>query len=216
MNKPIIVLVSLAALLGILLGTWFLTESELTVESSAQHEFTIDERMPRVRKILVRTNAAKKIVAMANAELLDQKWLDMQFDLGEKLRDRDWQVDGEGQLKVVLNNAYLGKVNLTLDQAVDIRRERMEVNSELGESSGAITKYDSNVELTPDENGQALFRTSLSLVITTKANFFTRSVVKKNIESAAADALESQEKAFREVVSDKDGEILILPEISKE
>ena len=197
------------------LCAWFLTESELTVESTAQHEFTIDERMPRVRKILVRTNAVKKIVAMADAELLDQKWLDLQFDMG-KILDRDWHVEGDGQLEVVVNNSYLGKVNLTLDQDVDIRREQLKVVSKLGETSGAITKYNSSVELTPDENNKASFRTELSLVVSTKANFFTRSIVKKNIEAAAADALKRQEQAFREVVNDKENELLIMPDKSTE
>ena len=212
MSKPIIVFISLAILVGLGLCGWFLTESELTVESTAQHEFTIDERMARVRKILVRTNAAKKIVAMADAELLDQKWLDMEFDLGKKILDRDWHVDGDGQLEVVVNNSYLGEINLTLDQNVDIRRERLEVVSKLNESTGAITKYDSTVELSSDENGKAHFRTSLSLIVSTSANFFTRSVVKRNIEAAAANALESQEQAFRKVVSDMEGELLILPD----
>ena len=214
--KKTVLLLAVIGVLALALFAWFSTESELTVESSAQHEFTIDERMPRVRKILVRTNAAKKIVAMADAELLDQTWLDMNFDKGEKLLDRDWQVDGEGQLEVVVNNSYLGKINLTLDQNVDISRERLDVKSELSDSSGAITKYDSSVELTPDDNGKARFRTSLSLVVSTKANIFTRSVVKKNIEAAAADALEKQEQAFREVVSEKEGEFLILPGKSDE
>ena len=212
MTKPIIVLVAVAALVGLLLCGWFLTESELTVESSAQHEFTINERMPRVRKILVRTNAVKKIVAMADAELLDQKWLNMDFDLGGKIIDRDWNVDAAGQLEVVVNNSYLGDINLTLDQDVDIRRDKMEVVSKLNNSSGSITEYDSSVKLTPDENGQARFQTSLSLVISTKANFFTRSTVKKNIAAAAAEALKNQEKAFREVVKDKEGEMFIVPD----
>ena len=211
MTKSIVIAV-LSVLLLLALGVWFLTESELTVESTAQHEFTIDERMPRVRKILVRTNAVKKIVAMADAELLDQEWLDMEFDLGKKILDRDWHVDGEGKLDVVVKNSYLGNVNLTLDQTVDIRPDKLVAVSKLGKSSGAITKYDSNVELTPDDNGKASFRTSLSLVVTTKANFFTRSVVKKNIESSATEALKNQEKAFREVVSDKDGDLLIVPD----
>ena len=157
MSKLTLVLVALAILLGLGLCGWFFTESELTVESSATHEFTIDEPMPRVRKILVRTNAGQKIVAMADAKLLDQKWLDMDFDLGGKLLDRDWHVDGDGQLEVVVNNSYLGQINLTLDQKVDIRRERMQVESKLGKSSSSITEYDSTVELTPDDNGDASF-----------------------------------------------------------
>ena len=87
----------------------------------------------------------------------------------------------------------------------------MEIESKLNKSSGAITKYDSMVELSPDENGKARFQTSLSFSVSTTANFFTRSSVEKGIKAAAADALDSQERAFREVVKDKEGEFLILP-----
>ena len=213
MKKLIIIL---AAVFGLGLFGWFFTTSDITVESSAQHEFTINESMPRVRKIIVRTNAVKKIVAMADAKLLDQKWLDMNFDAGGKILDRDWNVDGSGQLEVVVENAYLGDVNLTLDQNVDIRRDRLESVSKLAKSSGAITKYDSSIELTPDSDGKAKFQTALSLEISTKANFFTRSIVEKNIKAAADNALKDQEEAFRQIVDDKKGELLILPdEMSK-
>ena len=208
MKKIIIVL---AAVFALGLCAWLFTTSDLTVESSAQHEFTIDEGMPRVRKILVRTNAVKKIVAMADAKLLDQKWLDMNFDLGGKILDRNWHVDGDGQLEVVVNNSYLGDVNMTLDQKVDIRRDQLESVSKLAKTSGAITKYDSRIELTPDSAGKAKFQTSLSLEVSTTANFFTRSLVEKNIRAAADDALKAQEKAFRQIVNDKKDELLILP-----
>ena len=212
--KKLIVVV--AVVIGIGLCGWFLTTSDLTVESSAQHEFTIDERMPRVRKILVRTNAVKKIVAMADAKLMDQKWLDMQFDSGGKLLDRNWHVEGNGELEVVVNNGYLGDVNLTLDQDVDIRREQLKSVSKLAKTSGAITKYNSGIELTPDSDGNAKFQTSLSLEVSTKANFFTRGIVEKNIRAAADNALKAQEQAFRQIVDEKEGEFLILPGDSSE
>ena len=207
MKKLIVVL---AVLFGLGLCGWFFTTSDLTVESSAQHEFTIDERMPRVRKILVRTNAVKKIVAMADATLLDQKWQNMDFEMG-KLLDRDWHVDGNGKLDIVVNNSYLGKIDLTLDQQVDIRPEQLESVSKLAKSSGSITQYDSKIELTPDSDGKAKFQTSLSLEVSTKANIFTRRLVEKNIRAAADSALKNQEKAFRKIVDDKKDDILILP-----
>ena len=207
--KKLIVAVAVVLVLGFC--GWFLTQSELTVESSAEHQFTIDERMPRVRKILVRTNAVKSIVAMADAKLLDQKWLDMKFDLGGKLLDRNWNVDGSGQLDVVVFNSYLGDVDLTIDQDVDIRPDRMETISKLAKSSDAITAYDSKILLTPDDDGKATFQTSLNLEISTKANIFTRYFVSNGIKAAADRALKAQEKAIRKIVSDEEDEFLILP-----
>ncbi len=62
-------LVVIAAAVGAaLLPLWSIEDN-----SSAQHEFTINEPIERVRKIMVRSNAAKKIIAMADAELVDQK-----------------------------------------------------------------------------------------------------------------------------------------------
>ncbi|QEG20371.1 hypothetical protein [Mariniblastus fucicola] len=185
--------------------------SPLSATSSAEHGFTVDVPMERARKIMVRTNAAKKLVAMADAELLDQKWLNMDFDIERPLLKRDWQVDGEGELIVRTNDAYLGEHDIVLMQNVDIVRERLHVTNKLKQPSGPIQQYSATLALVPDNEGKAKFVTKLDLEIETTANFLTRSTVKSNIESAAQTALEKQEQAIRLIIDEQADELLIFP-----
>ena len=189
---------------------------QISVESSGEHSFTVDVPMKRVRKILVRTNAAKKIIAMADAELLDQEWLKMDIDAKRPLLKRDWHIDGTGKLVVKINNSYLGSHDLTLNQSLDIRAEKLQVSNKLNEPSGPIEEYSSELTLVPDEDGNARFETSLELKINTTANFLTRSTVESEIKSAAPSALEKQEEAIRSVIADQDGKMFIVPEMGEE
>ena len=214
MTKKTLLAIAVVAVIAILSASWFLTQKEITVESSATHEFTINEPMTRVRKILVRTNAAKKVVAMSDGRLVDQELDDVDFKRGDKLLDGKWKLDGDSKLNVEINDAWLGKVDLQIEQQADVQKEKLLVSNKMVESSGGITKYNSSMSLTPTSGGgDAKFETSLSLEITTKANFFTKSAVERNIKAAAGKALETQEEAFRQIVKDKDGDLLILPEI---
>ncbi|MEM9941824.1 MAG: hypothetical protein AAF939_09560 [Planctomycetota bacterium] len=217
MKNKLIYVASGVGLLAIIAAAIVFSGSEpLTVDSSASYEFTISERMQRVRKILVRTNAVKKIVAMADAELKDQKWLDLNFDAERPILDQDWKLDGEGELQVVLNDAYLGKIQMTLSQQVEISRDRIHVVSHLKESSHSIQQYDSTLTLMPNSDGDAAFSLSLDLQVKTTANFLTRQSVKSGIQSAAQKALENQAEALKQIVEDKEGELIILPELDQD
>jgi hypothetical protein len=189
---------------------------EVHAESRATRAFTIDQSMARVRKILVRTNAAKKIVAGADAELLDQKWLNMAFELPRPILSSDWHIEGDGQLTVQANDAYLGQHAMTLNQRLDITAERLHVTNQLNGQSRhanqAITAYRSAMTLSPGAQGQASFETSLTIEVTTRAGLFTRGMVAQGIRDAAGRSLEQQEAAVRAVVAEQDGKWLVLPQ----
>jgi hypothetical protein len=169
--------------------------------------------MQRVRKILVRTNAIKKIVAMADAELRGQEWLNLKFDAERPIRDKDWNLSGEGELVVVLNDAYLGTIQLTLTQQIEVSHDRLFVACNLKDASHSVERYDSTLTLVPGDNGDAKFSSTLSLQINTTANIFSRASVENGIRSAAKKALEDQANALRLVIAEKDGELFILPEL---
>ena len=190
----------------------FSPQQEIEVTSSADHQFTIDESMERVRKVLVRTNAVKKIVAMSDAELKGQKWLDMDFEMPGKLLDRNWHVEGEGKLGVLIKDSYIGDNQITLNQAVDIKRQRLHVTNVLDKPVGAIQDYDSAMTLTPDDIGNAAFESKLELKIKTTANWLTRSKVEKEIKASAKRSLQKQEQAIRAAVSEQDGKMFIIPD----
>ena len=187
-------------------------QRELEVTSSADHQFTIDVPMERVRKILVRTNAVKKIVAMSDAELKGQKWVDMDFEMPGKLLDRNWHVDGEGKLKILIKDSYIGDNEITLSQAVDIKRQRLHVTNVLDQPTDAIRDYDSTMTLTPDEVGNAMFDTKLELKIKTTANWITTGKVEKEIKASAKRSLERQEQAIRDAVDEQADKMFIVPD----
>jgi len=188
----------------------------LVVPSVGQHQFVLDEPMQRVRKILVRTNAVKKIVAMADAQLLEQKWLQMQLELARPLFNRDWHLDGTGQLIVETNDSYIGQYEITLEQSVDITPDRLFAINKLSQPIGPIQQYTSTIELTPDKNGNAKISSSLKLEIKTTASWLTSSIVESEIRVAAQNALEKQEQAIRQIVESHRDELIILPDANTE
>lgn len=180
----------------------------IDVTSTASHDFTINKPMVDVRKILVRSNAVKRIVAMADAKLVDQRWLGMHFQLQHPILDPDFDLKGNGQLVVETNNRYLGKYQITLDQNINITRYNLSVVSNLDQPVGPIRKYYSTLTLVPDEQGKARFESTLELEIKTTASWLISPFVKAGIRAAARDSLRNQEKALREVVASGSGTIL--------
>ena len=214
MIKKILLAVAALIVVGVI-AILLLPQQPLTVGSSATSSFVIDVPMQRVRKILVRTNAVKKIVAMADAKVQDQKWLKMKFDADRRLLDRDWQLDGTGELVVQINDAYLGQHDITLQQSVDIAPTRLHSTNTTDGPQGPVQKYESEFTLVESENGKAKFDLSLNLEIQTTANLLTRSRVESEIKAAAARSLEKQEKAIREVVDEQKDKLLILPDFNR-
>ncbi len=207
-----IVSIVVALLIVLVIGLTLVPTTTLEVPSSATHSFTIDESMPRVRKILVRTNAVKKIVAMADAELLDQKWLQMQFEIERPLLDRDWQVNGEGELIVETNDGYIGRHEITLKQTIDIKPDRLYVTNVLAKPVGPILEYSATLTLTTDENGKAHFENTVQLKIRTTASWIASGLVENSIRSSALKSLKQQEKAILELVERHADELFILPD----
>jgi hypothetical protein len=193
---------------------------EVRTQSSATRSFTIDQSMARVRKIFTRTNAAKKIIAGANAKLLDQEWLNMDFEIQQPIFSQDWSLNGDGQLTVETNDSYLGQHKMVLDQTLSISPERLHVTNQLASNgpagqvnaSNPVVAYDSMMGLTPDEQGQAKFETSLDLEIVTTAGLFTKSIVADEIRQAAGRSLKKQEAAIRDAVSEHDGQLIVIPD----
>ena len=186
------------------------------VTSQADHRFQLDVGMPRARKILVRTNAVKKIVAMADATLLDQQWQNMAFESTGSLLKGNWHVTGEGRLSIDVNDDYLGKQSIQLNQTVDIKPDRLVSSNELLEPSKSIREYSSSLELTPGADENAEFDLSLKIRVRTTAGLITRGIVQREIEAAAVKSLNQQEKVIRELVAQQRDKLLIIPDFGRE
>jgi len=213
MNKRLVIGILVAVILaGAAVALAAIPFWTLRVRSTATHGFTIDQSMHRVRKILVRTNAVKKIVAMAEAKLIDQKWLNMHFQLDRPILEGGLDLHGTGRLVVLLKDDYLGTHEITLDQTVNIKRNSLSVVSNLQRPVGPIRRYYSTLHLVPDERGNAQFETTLELEIETKASWLIAGIVKSRIRESAAESLRNQEKAIREVVASHADDPIILPQ----
>lgn len=186
------------------------------VTSQADRHFQLDVAMPRVRKILVRSNAVKKIVAMADATLLDQQWQNMAFESAGPLLKGDWHVTGEGRLSIDVNDDYLGKQSIKLNQSVDIKPDRLISTNKLIEPSKSIREYSSSLRLTPGVDGNAEFDLSLKIRVRTTAGLITRGIVQREIEAAAAKSLNQQETVIRELVAQQRNKLLIIPNFGRE
>ena len=184
--------------------------------SQADHRFQLDVSMPRARKILVRTNAVKKIVAMADATLLDQQWQNMAFESAGPLLNGNWHVTGEGQLSIDVNDDYLGKQSIKLNQTVDIKPDRLISTNELIEPSESIREYSSSLKLTPGVDENAEFGLSLKIRVRTTAGLITRGIVQREIEAAAAKSLNQQETVIRELIAQQRDKLLIIPDFGGE
>ena len=211
-NYLLIAFIILAAAIAFLV----VPTSKLEVTSEAQHRFELDVGMARARKILVRTDAVKKMVAMADATLLDQKWQNMSFESDGPLLKADWHVSGKGQLSIEINDAYLGEQSIKLDQTVDVRPNRLYSTNKLVEPSKSIHEYDSTLELTPNADENGVVDTTLKITVHTTANLLTRSYVEKEIKAAAGRSLDQQEKAIRELIAEQRDKLLILPDFGRE
>lgn len=210
--KRSLIIAMIVATVIVAAGALLLTRTvKLDVPAEADYEFTVDVPMPRLRKILVRTNAVKKIIAMADAELLDQEWLDLNFQADRPLLNRDWKLDGSGQLKVNVNDPYIGNHLITLNQSVEINPDRLKVENDLDKPVGSIREYSSTLTLIPDASGNAKIVSSVNLRINTSANWFLQSAVENSIRDAALKSLKKQEQAIRELVEDHADELFILP-----
>jgi len=209
------VIVVIAVLLIAATLVLFVPGKSIEVTASASDSFVIGTKMERVRKILVRTNSVKTIVAMANAVLTDQEWLNLKLENEGSLLDRNWNLSGQGKLTVLSDDPWLGKQELTLDQKIEVQPERLESTNTLGEPSNSIRAYTSNLVLTPDSNGNAEFQSRLDLTIQTRANWFIRKTAEARIREAPAKALQNMEQAIRDIVASHDDEILILPTVKQ-
>jgi len=118
LGLPLLVLVA-AIVAGLI---W---RGEYPTEQTAQRSFVIEEDFTKVRKIMVRTDAAKEIVTMGGgSEFVEQQWDDLSAEpgvdgevgkgaLGRALLknllsgDPDWQLKLQGTLKVRTLDPYI-------------------------------------------------------------------------------------------------------------
>ena len=217
---PLLVLV-LAVIAGLI---W---RGEYPTEQSAELSFVIEEDFTKVRKIMVRTNAAKEIVTMGgDSEFVEQTWNDLDADPGIEgevgdgaiakallknvLGDPTWQLRLEGDLKVRTLDEYVGKQVVKLKQKVEILPDHIQSDTKLVRGAGRLLSYAMMTRLEREED---YTRVTLRLTqqINTDAPWFAHGIADRRVRASVERTLANQEQAMRQLIDDNRDQEWLFP-----
>ena len=212
----------LLAILTAVVVLGLITGGEYATEQTATRIFTIEEDFTKVRKIMVRTNAAKEIVTMGgDSEFVDQQWRDADVNpggenIGEALlnsvlsSDPDWKLELDGTLRVRTLDEYIGQSVVKLKQHVEIVPDRIESQVELLEGSERLLNYAMSTRLSRDGE-QTKVELELTQEINTAAPWFAHGIANRRVRASAARALENQEAAMRRLIEENADKAGLFP-----
>lgn len=185
--------------------------AEYTTEQEVQRSFTIDEDFTKVRKIMVRTNAAKEIVTMGgDSEFVEQRWEDGSAELGtEKIglallrgvlsEDPGWKLELRGKLKVRLLNDHLGNEVIELQQEVEIVPDRLQSHVKLKQVTEHLLAYTMATTLARAED-QTRAELRLKQKIKLELPWFAHGIADRRVRASAEKSLANQEQAIRQLL----------------
>jgi hypothetical protein len=206
------------AALGI---SWPLT-ADYTSEQTAERSFVIDQDFTKVRKIMVRTNAAKEIITLGGtSEFVEQHWEEGTVqsdakDLGEALwktvlsADPGWKIDLKGTLKVRTLDDYVGREVVTLEQVVSIDPNALDSQTRLREGSRRLIDYAMTTRLEREEDHTRV-HLKLNQGIRTNAPWFAHGIADRRVLASAATTLEKQEAAMQKLIEDNKDKNWLFP-----
>ncbi|MEQ8211935.1 MAG: hypothetical protein RH917_19210 [Lacipirellulaceae bacterium] len=218
--KKILVILAVLLVVGVVAG--FFIRGEYVTEQTVERPFTIAEDFTKVRKIMVRTNAAKEIVTMGgDSEFVDQKWEGGDVDLGEKKVGEGkildmiaggggWQIDLTGELQVRTTDEYIGKNEIKLQQVVKIDPDEIDSQVRLKKPGEKLLDYQMTTNLQRDEQ-QTKVTLKLTQKIKTEAPWWAHSIADRRVKASAAKTLENQEAAMRELIDENSDDVGLLP-----
>jgi len=203
-------------------GAGLIWRGEYPTEQTAERNFVIEEDFTKVRKIMVRTDAAKEIVTMGGgSEFVEQRWEDGSAavageDFGKKLLKNvlssspDWELKLQGTLKVRTLDEYIGKNVVTLKQDVEIVPDHLQSDTKLLKGSGRLLGYVMTTRLEREEDHT---RVSLQLTqeINTNAPWFAHSIADRRVRASAERTLTNQEEAMRNLISENRDKNWLFP-----
>jgi hypothetical protein len=212
----LLTILAVAVVLGLVIG------GEYTTKQTATRSFTIEDDFTTVRKIMVRTNAAKEIVTMGgDSEFVDQRWQDADIDPGDEdigkallqsvlSTDPDWKLELDGTLKVRTLGEYIGRNVVTLKQHVEIVPDRIESQVELLEGSERLLDYSMSTRLSR-EGQQTKVELELTQQIKTNAPWFAHGIADRRVRASADRALSNQESAMRRLIEENADKAGLFP-----
>ena len=202
-------------------ASWVLT-GEYTTEQTAERSFVINEDFTKIRKIMVRTNAAKEIITMGGtSEFVDQKWEEgsVQTDaatFGEALlktvfsAEPNWKLQLKGILKVRTLDEYVGREVVTLEQNVEITPDFINSVSDMIEGSERLLGYQLTTRMSREEDHTRI-DLKLTQKIKTHAPWFAHGIANRRVKESAARSIEKQEGAMIELIEANKDQTWLFP-----
>ncbi|MEM8944098.1 MAG: hypothetical protein AAGD11_02865 [Planctomycetota bacterium] len=200
---------------------------EYPTKQSVERSFVIEQDFTKVRKIMVRTNAAKEIVTMGGgSEFVEQQWDDVSAEPGVKskigegaiaeallknvLGEPTWELKLDGTLKVRTLDEYIGQHVVTLEQAVEINADQIQSDTQLIEGAGRLLDYVMMTRLEREED-HTLVTLTLTQEINTDAPWFAHGIADRRVRASADKTLENQEVAMRRLIEDNQDKDWLFP-----
>jgi hypothetical protein len=218
---PLYGLLIAATVVGLFALSWKLTEG-YDSRQSVERTFVIDQDFTKVRKIMVRTNAAKEIITMGGtSEFVEQKWSGGSLEaegnnIGEALlksvfsANPGWELKLDGDLKVRTLDDYVGREVVTLKQNVTITPDLINSETKLVKGSPRLLDYAMTTRL-EREGDHTKVTLSLLQEIRTHAPWFAHGIADRRVRASAATALEKQEAAMIKLIDDNKDKEWLFP-----
>ena len=215
----------LALMLAVAAG--LIWRDEYPTEQSAELSFVIEENFTKVRKIMVRTNAAKEIVTMGgDSEFVEQTWNELNADPGigegvgdgaiakallrNVIGDPNWELRLEGDLKVRTLDDYVGRQVVTLKQVVEIVPDHIQSDTKLVRGAGRLLGYAMMTRLEREED-----HTRVTLRLTQEINtdppWFAHSIADRRVLASIEKTLANQEQAMHQLIDDNRDQKWLFP-----
>jgi hypothetical protein len=202
-------------------ASWVLT-GEYTTEQTAERSFVINEDFTKVRKIMVRTNAAKQIITMGGtSEFVDQKWEEASIQspkgtVAEALLnavlspDPGWKLELKGDLKVRTLDDYIGKEVVELKQHVEITPDLINSVSDLEKGSERLLGY-KMITRQEREGDHTRITLMLTQKIKTHAPWFAHGIADRRVYESAMKSVERQQAAMIKLIDENKDQSWLFP-----
>ncbi|NOY40222.1 MAG: hypothetical protein GXP26_00090 [Planctomycetes bacterium] len=211
-GKTTIGLIALVLVLA-LVASVVILPNEYPTRQTASLSFVIEEDFTKVRKIMVRTDAAKEIITMGGgSEFVEQQWTGGNVDPGEKdlgklllknlLSDNpNWKLELDGTLKVRTLDDYVGQNVVTLKQHVEIVPDHLQSDTNLLEGSERLLGYEMMTRL-EREGEHTRVTLGLTQEIKTDAPWFAHGIADRRVRASVEQTLANQEVAMRKLIEE--------------
>jgi hypothetical protein len=203
-----------AVLAVVAVAAGLIFRGEYASVQAAKRSFTIEQDFTIVRKILVRKDAAKQIVAMGGtSEFIRQDWTSIGLDASsilDELVNPDWKLELHGDLRVRTKDPYIGEHVIRLDQEVEITPDRLHSHVRLDDPAERLRQYNMTTHFERDGGGSRV-DLELKQEILTDAPWFAHGIADRRVLASVEQTLENQEAAIRRLIEENLDNVPVFP-----